>query len=187
MATIPIVLWIGRKSKNIISAEALAEQADGTRMEILKDAFKDSVYRRSFIGFFTRGIPETAASLVMTVYEIPTMIGAMATGFLLIKFKMKNVLGSVYGTRVLISLFMLLFPKGLAFAIIITGFLGITGDSTVPPTAGLITKQFGAFFSSWLGGCCFTTYGNYTLPWVVNTVLCLIASVASFSIKEETV
>ncbi|EHG28640.1 hypothetical protein SAMN05216521_10561 [Enterocloster clostridioformis] len=171
MATIPIVLWIGRKSKNIISTEALAEQADGTRMEILKDAFKDSVYRRSFIGFFTRGIPETAASLVMTVYEIPTMIGAMATGFLLIKFKMKNVLGSVYGTRVLISLFMLLFPKGLAFAIIITGFLGITGDSTVPPTAGLITKQFGAFFSSWPGGCCFTTYGSYTLPWVVNTVL----------------
>ena len=106
---------------------------------------------------------------------------------LLIKFKMKNVLGSVYGTRVLISLFMLLFPKGLAFAIIITGFLGITGDSTVPPTAGLITKQFGAFFSSWPGGCCFTTYGNYTLPRVVNTVLCLIASVASFSIKEETV
>ena len=106
MATIPIVLWIGRKSKNIISAEALAEQADGTRMEILKDAFKDSVYRRSFIGFFTRGIPETAASLVMTVYGIPTMIGAMATGFLLIKFKMKNVLGSVYGTRVLISLFL---------------------------------------------------------------------------------
>nr|WP_303039441.1 YbaK/EbsC family protein [Enterocloster clostridioformis] len=123
----------------------------------------------------------------VTVYGILTMIGAMATGFLIVKFKMKNVPGSVYGIRVLISLFMLLFPKGFAFAIIITGFLGITGGSTVPPTAGLITKQFGAFFSSWLGGCCFTTYGNYTLPWVVNTVLCLIASVASFSIKEETV
>ena len=103
----------------------------------------------------------------VTVYGILTMIGAMATGFLIVKFKMKNVLGRVYG--------------------IITGFLGITGDSTVPPTAGLITKQFGAFFSSWPGGCCFTTYGNYTLPRVVNTVLCLIASVASFSIKEETV
>ena len=223
MTTIPIVLWVGRKNKAITSAEAPAEQADETLMEILKGAFKDPMYRRVFIGFCTCGfnmsiieshlfnqfvswgIPETAASLVMTVYGILTMIGAMATGFLIAKFKMKNVLGSVYGIRVLISLFMLLFPKGFVFAIIITGFLGMTGDSTVPPTTGLITKQFGvrkmaivygitivghqvgAFFSSWLGGYCFITYGNYTLLWVVNAVLCLIASTASFSIKEETI
>lgn len=222
MATIPVVLWVGGKNKIIVPTEAQAEQTSETLIDILKDAFKNPVYRRVFIGFCTCGfnmsiieshlfnqfvswgIPETAASLIMTVYGILTMIGAMATGFLIVKFKMKNVLGSVYGIRVLISLFMLLYPaKGFAFAIIITGFLGATGDSTVPPTTGLITKQFGAkkmaiiygiavvghqfgaFFSSWLGGYCFTSYGNYTLLWAVNTVLCLIASVASFSIKER--
>lgn len=222
LATIPIVLWIGRKNKAIISEEAKVGQTNESLIEILKDAFKDPIYQRVFIGFCTCGfnmsiieshlfnqfvswgIQESAASLVMTVYGILTMIGAMTTGFLIAKFKMKNVLGSVYGIRVLISLFMLLYPdKGFAFAIIITGFLGATGDSTVPPTTGLITKQFGArkmailygmtlvghqvgaFFSAWLGGYSFTTYGNYTLLWTANAVLCLIATVASFSIKER--
>lgn len=88
-----------RKNKTIVPTEAQAEQTSETLIDILKDAFKNPVYRRVFIGFCTCGfnmsiieshlfnqfvswgIPETAASLVMTVYGILTMIGAMATGF----------------------------------------------------------------------------------------------------------
>ena len=130
--------------------------------DIIRDAFRNRTYRLIFIGFSTCGfnmsiieshlfsqfvswgISQNAASMVMMIYGIMTMLGAMATGFLCMRFPMKNVLGTVYGLRVLISLSMLLIPGSLPLALIATGCLGATGDSTVPPTTGLITREFGA-------------------------------------------
>ena len=60
------------------------------------------------------------------------------------KFKMKNVLGIVYAVRVFISLGFLFLRKSVSFAFIMTGLLGMSGDSTVPPTMGTISRKFGA-------------------------------------------
>lgn len=45
--------------------------------------------------------------------------------------------------------------------------------------------QIGAFFSAWLGGICVAMTGNYILVWILDIVLCLFASAASFKIPRE--
>ena len=158
-----LISWIGAKGREMPAQERESASAEKERLsDIIRDAFRNRTYRLIFIGFSTCGfnmsiieshlfsqfvswgISQNAASMVMMIYGIMTMLGAMATGFLCMRFPMKNVLGTVYGLRVLISLSMLLIPGSLPLALIATGCLGATGDSTVPPTTGLITREFGA-------------------------------------------
>lgn len=129
---------------------------------ILKNAFQDRDYRLILIGFATcgfnmsiieshlfsqfrsYGIAGDTASLTFTVYGIATMLGAAGAGFLGVRYRMKNVLGCVYTIRVLISLGFIFLPKSVPFTFIVTALLGLSGDSTVPPTSGIISKKFGA-------------------------------------------
>ena len=220
LATVPVIIWIGGKVNDAEYDADEQEHGDITIRHMISGAFRNPQYRRIFTGFSTCGfnmsiieshlfsqyvswgIPETASSFIMTIYGILTMLGALLTGFLITKFKMKNVLGSVYGCRVVISILMLVLPGSYALAIVSTAMLGMTGDSTVPPTMGIITKHFGAkqlavlygialtghqvgaFFSSWFGGICYTWFGNYDLLWTANMALATIAAIASYSIKE---
>lgn len=227
-AVMPVVIWIGAKNRELNSGDRsetsdtqIPEEKTEHLWTIIQDAFRDLVYRKVFLGFsacgfnmsiieshlFSQyvswGIEETAASLVMTVYGILTMIGAVAAGFLGGKFQMKNVLGSVYFIRVIISVSMLFVPHTLGSALILTGFLGATGDSTVPPTNGIITRRFGtrkmaviygfalighqvgAFLSSWFGGFCAEHLGSYYPLWIANMALSLIVAITSWSIHEE--
>ena len=130
------------------------------------------------------------------------MLGAVMTGFLGQKFRMKNVLAFVYGIRVLIAVSFIVLPKSVPFAFIATGILGLTGDSTVPPTTGIISRkvgvakmavvygsiffghQIGAFVSAWLGGVFASTTLGYSALWIVDLCLCLTASIASYRIKD---
>lgn len=155
-----------------------------------------------FSQYVESGIPSNLASLTLTVYGIFTMLGAVVTGFLGQKFRMKNVLAGVYGIRILIALAFIFIPKSAPFAFIATGLLGITGDSTVPPTTGIISKkvgvakmavvygsifighQLGAFASAWLGGILVSTTLGYTALWIADLCLCLVAAIASFIIKD---
>lgn len=224
MIMIPIALWIGKLDK-----KAEAELTDGSNKEktdrslrtILGEAFHDRDYRLILIGFATcgfnmsiieshlfsqylsYGIPGNLSSLTLTVYGITTMLGAILTGFLGTKFKMKNVLGSVYLIRVIISLGFLLLPKSVPFAFIMTGLLGLTGDSTVPPTMGTISRKFGAkemavlygfalvghqigaFASASLGGQFVKAGMGYVPLWIVNLILAAVAAVASYMIHED--
>ncbi len=218
----PIAIWIGHAVKGKETAPAARENTGEHEgfFAILKDAFSDHDYRCIFIGFSTcgfnmsiieahlfnqyasAGIPESLSSLTLTVYGVMTMLGALATGFLCTKFKMKNVLGTTYLMRVFISIAFILLPISIPMAFIMTAFLGATGDSTVPPTSGTITRkfgaaklavlygaalvghQFGAFGSASLGGF-FVEHGyGYTPIWIINTILAAIAATASYRIKE---
>ena len=219
---IPVIIWISILSRKENKKKEESAEEKLTFITVFKEGFKDPLYRRIVIGFSTCGfnmsiieshlfsqyvswgIPESKSSFIMTIYGILTMIGALLTGFLCTKMKKNIVLGSVYFTRVLISIAMLTLKPSLGFAIIATGLLGMSGDSTVPPTMGLITGRFGAkrlavlygialtghqigaFFSSWFGGYCYTNFGNYNLLWMVNILLALTASIASWSIKEKS-
>lgn len=220
-ATLPVIFWIGAKGREMPAQERESASAEKERLsDIIRDAFRNRTYRLIFIGFSTCGfnmsiieshlfsqfvswgISQNAASMVMMIYGIMTMLGAMATGFLCMRFPMKNVLGTVYGLRVLISLSMLLIPGSLPLALIATGCLGATGDSTVPPTTGLITREFGArkmavyygialvghqvgaFLSSSFGGICAEQFGTYAPLWAANAVLCAIAASASYAIRR---
>lgn len=132
------------------------------------------------------------------------VIVAAAVGFLGTRFHMKNVLGCVYGIRVLISLGFLILPKTAVFAFAATTLLGMSGDATVPPTSGLISRKFGAekmavlygftlighqigaFASSNLGGILVKSGMGYEPLWAVNMVLAVVAAAASFAIRSDS-
>lgn len=222
LLTVPAIIWLGRscmkQEKDAVAKNEMPAKKEKLS-EILGMAFHDPVYWCLLIGFSTcgfhmaiiethlfsqyvsSGIPGNIASLTLTVYGITTMLGAVLTGFLGQKFTMKNILASVYGIRILIALAFLLLPKSIPFAFIATALLGMTGDSTVPPTTGIISRkvgvakmavvygsifighQIGAFASAWLGGILVNTTFGYSALWMADLCLCLIAAAASFRIK----
>ena len=80
-------------------------------------------------------------------------------------------------------------------------FLGLIGNSTVPPTSNLISKlygvrkvglllgtafvfhQIGSFISTWLGGV-LGANGQYLLLWVTGAVLATAAALLCYTVKE---
>ncbi|MBD5469618.1 MAG: MFS transporter [Lachnospiraceae bacterium] len=221
LTMVPVALWLGKTNKtNAIPAKDETLRSESL-FSILKNAFRDRDYRLLVIGFSTcgfnmsiieshlfsqylsYGIPGRIASLTLTVYGIATMIGAVAVGFLGTKFRMKNVLGCVYTIRVFISLGFLFLPKTVAFAFAATTLLGMSGDATVPPTSGIISRKFGAkkmavlygftlighqigaFASSNLGGIFVKMGIGYAPLWGINLILAAIAATASFAIRND--
>lgn len=226
LLALPAVIWLQRnRKKGGAQAVTQAEQPENNRNEklsaILRASFRDPAYWCLLIGFSTCGfhmsiiethlfsqyvscgIPGNIASLTLTVYGIATMLGAIITGFLGQRFRMKNVLAAVYAIRVLIAVGFIFCPKSIPFAFAATGLLGLTGDSTVPPTTGIISAkvgmakmaivygsifighQIGAFASAWLGGILVNTPLGYTALWIADLCLCLIAAATSFHIRES--
>lgn len=221
LTMIPVALWIGKANKtHAIQPKDEAVHSESLR-SILKDAFGDRDYRLLVISFSTcgfnmsiieshlfsqylsYGIPGRTASLTLTVYGIATMLGAVAVGFLGTRFSMKNVLGCVYTIRVFISLGFLFLPKTALFAFAATTLLGMSGDATVPPTSGIISRKFGsekmavlygftlighqigAFASSNLGGLLVKAGMGYTPLWVINMILAAIAAICSFAVGND--
>lgn len=45
--------------------------------------------------------------------------------------------------------------------------------------------QIGGFLSAYLGGLSYQLFGNYTLIWLIDVILCLVASLASYLIREK--
>ena len=220
---IPIAMWISSVNKRSAVRETTehADNKNGSLLSMVRSALKDRDYRLLVISFATCGfnmsiieshlfsqyisyvISGSTASLTLTVYGIATMIGAAGTGFLGTRFSMKNILGCVYAVRVVISLGFLLLPKSVVFAFAATALLGLSGDATVPPTSGIISKKFGsksmavlygftlighqagAFLSAYLGGFFVDRGAGYAPLWLINLCLAAVASTASFLIRKE--
>lgn len=216
---VPIALWLGIMGKKETDGED-ASHENYALIPMLKEALKNRTYRLIVISFSTcgfnmsiieshlysqytiGGIPNAAASLTLTVYGITTMIGAVGAGYLGTRFKLKNVLGSVYALRVFISLGFLLLPVTTPLAFAASALLGLCGDATVPPTSSIVSRtfgarkmavlygfafighQFGAFLSATLGGIFVAHHMGYTPLWAINLCLAAIASTASYRIRE---
>lgn len=212
---LPISLWLCRGIRR--SREKSSNQ---NGLHMIRDAWKDRNYRFLVIGFSTCGfhmaILEThffsqlttfgftrdTAALLFMLYGIFTMVGSALSGFLCTKIRMKIVLGSLYATRVILAIIILTIPANLWMLAIFMFFLGLTSDSTVSPTSGLMLKNFGAiklatllgiafachqvgcFFSAWAGGIIVTDFGNYDLLWIGDAILSLLAAVVSFRVRE---
>ena len=155
-----------------------------------------------FSQYISYDIPATSASWAFSLYGIATIFGALLSGWLSVKVPKGRLLVFYYGFRALWVLgFIFLCPKSLVTAILFSVGLGLTGDATVSPTAGLVNQQFslaeaatligvlffghqiGGFLSAWLGGVLLGATGSYTLLWVIDAVLCTLAALASARIR----
>ncbi|GHS92942.1 MFS transporter [Synergistales bacterium] len=222
---LPASLWLcrtrsdaGRELSAPIEKEHIENMSDIKKMFV--DALKSRAYQFLMIGFFTcgfhmaiiethlysqfvsYGFPERTAAYAFSIFGVAGIIGAILSGAACGRSEMRRVLGFLYGSRAVITLCFFMAPKTVPVIFAFAVFLGLTGNSTVTPTFGLVNKTFGAakvatllgflflchqcgsFISAWVGGVSASMTGTYTLIWTFDIFLCVLASAVSFSIKE---
>ncbi len=205
------------------SEEASPSGSDGsTGKHLFRRAFASRTFVMLAIGFTTcgfhmvtieshlfsqytsYGIEPVSASWAFSLYGIATIAGALHSGWLSVKVPKGRLLAFYYGFRAAwVLAFILLMPKTLPFAVLFSVGLGLTGDATVSPTAGLVNEKFslteaatligllfffhqiGAFASAWLGGVLLDATGGYVALWMLDVALCVMASLASMRIQGK--
>ena len=130
------------------------------------------------------------------------IVGSIAMGWAVGRWRMKSLLSLVYAARAVAVLLFLLAPKSGPVVLVFAAFMGLTFLSTVPPTAGLVAKffglanmatlfgmvmlthQVGGFLGAWLGGRVFEATGNYDWVWYIDIVLAIGAALIHMPIRE---
>jgi predicted MFS family arabinose efflux permease len=216
---VPIAIWGGGTKKEERGA-ANDKNAEDSVIALLKRAMRSKSYLFLMLGFFvcgfqmaiiqthlysqilSYGIADSLVAAAFSVYGFTSVIGSLFSGFFCGRFRMKYVVGFLYGSRVVIVLFFLLLPKTTPAIFVFLALLGMTGAATVVPTSGLVGKlfgsknlgtlfgfvflchQLGSFFSAWLGGRYVAAAGSYVSIWNISTILSLCAMLVSFCIAE---
>ncbi len=132
------------------------------------------------------GLPASVASWSLAIIGLANIAGSFTAGWLLNRFRGKDVLFWMYGSRSILILLYLAAPKTeWTFYFLAVG-LGFSWLGTAPPTAGVVGKLFGTrylatlygltmvshqvggFFGAWLGGVAFGHYGNSMIAALLN-------------------
>ena len=143
------------------------------------------------------------SSAAFSVYGVATITGALLTGAICSKLRMKNVLGALYASRTVWTILFFLLPKTMPVIYAYIILLGATGAATVTPVSGIcrrlfgqrgvsiffgvafVAHQIGGFLSAWLGGVCYEVTGTYVVIWTVDAVFCAVAALVSFLIRAR--
>lgn len=218
---LPVSVWLCRFSPKIAGGKERAAKKNFSVSKMLRVALKDRNYLFLIGGFFTCGfhmailethfftqlttfgLDRATAAIAFSVYGILTVIGSALSGWFCARFPMRIILGGIYAVRVLLAVTIIFMPKTLAAIFLFVVFLGLTSDSTVSPTSGLVlelygaeklatlfgiaflTHQVGCFFSAWLGGIVAEATGGFVALWTADAVLAAVAAAMSFAVAEK--
>ena len=151
------------------------------------------------------GLPLQYGAWSLAMLGLFNIVGSIAMGWAVGRWRMKSLLSLVYATRALAVLLFLLAPKSEAVVLAFAAVMGLTFLSTVPPTAGLVAKffgtanmatlfgvvllthQIGGFLGAWLGGRVLEATGNYNGVWYIDIVLAIGAALLHLPIREARV
>lgn len=148
------------------------------------------------------GLPEQWAGWSLAMLGLFNIVGSVAMGWAVGRWRMKSLLSLVYAARALAVLLFLAAPKTGPVLLLFAAVMGLTFLSTVPPTAGLVAKffgpanmatlfgivmlthQVGGFLGAWLGGQVFEATGAYDWVWYIDIVLAVGAALIHLPIRE---
>ncbi len=148
------------------------------------------------------GLPTQYAGWAMAMIGLFNIVGSLAMGWAVGRWRMKSLLALVYVTRAVAVLIFVLSPKDATTLLVFSAVMGFTFLSTVPPTAGLVAKffgpgnmallfgvvmlshQVGGFLGAYLGGRIFDATGSYDWVWYIDIVLAIGAALLHWPIKE---
>jgi len=148
------------------------------------------------------GLPTQVGGWALGVIGLFNIVGSLAMGWAVGRWRMKSLLALLYATRGLAVLVFLMAPKTEAVVLLFAAVMGVTFLSTVPPTAGLVAKMFGTanmatlfgvvmlshqvggFMGAWLGGKVFEWTGAYDWVWYIDIVLAVGAALINLPIRE---
>ncbi|NUZ05247.1 MFS transporter [Piscinibacter koreensis] len=151
------------------------------------------------------GLPANVAGWALGIIGLFNIVGSLAMGWAVGRWRMKSLLALVYAARGVAVLAFVLAPKTTPVVIVFSAFIGLTYLSTVPPTAGLVAKffgtanmamlfgivmlshQVGGFLGAWLGGKAYEASGNYDWMWYADILLAAAAALVNLPIREAPV
>ncbi|HYF43393.1 MAG TPA: MFS transporter [Ramlibacter sp.] len=204
---------------NSLQAAPAGQKVVGTR-EAIGTALRNRSYLLLAAGFFvcgfhvaflathlpgvvaSCGLPTEWAGWSLAMIGLFNIVGSVAMGWAVGRWRMKSLLSLVYATRALAVVIFLLAPKTGPVMLVFAAVMGLTFLSTVPPTAGLVAKffgpanmatlfgivmlthQVGGFLGAWLGGTVFEATGSYDWVWYVDIVLAVGAALVHLPIRE---
>jgi predicted MFS family arabinose efflux permease len=204
---------------NSLQAAPAGQKVQGTR-EAISVALRNPSYLMLGGGFFVCGfhvaflathlpgviaacgLPTQWAGWALATIGLFNIVGSVAMGWAVGRWRMKSLLSLVYATRGLAILVFLFAPKTGPVVLIFAAVMGLTFLSTVPPTAGLVAKFFGpanmatlfgivmlshqagGFLGAWLGGKVFEATGAYDWVWYIDIVLAAGAALIHLPIRE---
>ncbi len=204
---------------NASQAAAPGQVVQGTRAAI-GEALRNPSYRLLGLGFFvcgfhvaflathlpgviaSCGLPTQWAGWSLAMIGLFNIIGSIAMGWAIGRWRMKSLLSLVYASRAVAVIVFLLAPKTGPVVLVFAAVMGLTFLSTVPPTAGLVAKffgpanmatlfgivmlthQMGGFLGAYLGGKVFELTGAYDWVWYLDVVLAVGAALIHLPIRE---
>ncbi len=219
LAALPLV---GKLTAKTHAAHPHPEPDTGLKQAI-KNAFADRSYWLLHAGFFTCGfhiaflvthlpgevdlcgLPPSVASWSLAIIGLANILGSLYAGSAVTKYRSKHVLAWMYGSRAVLVIAYLLLPKTAWTFYVFAAGLGFTWLATVPPTATLVGKLFGArylatlfgmtllshqiggFMGAWLGGLAITEFGDYNWMWYADIVLAAGAALVNLPIREAAI
>lgn len=148
------------------------------------------------------GLPAPVGAWALGVIGLFNIVGSLAMGWAIGRWRMKSLLSLVYASRALAVLVFLLAPKTEAVVLVFAAVMGLTFLSTVPPTVGLVARffgtgnmamlfglvmlshQIGGFLGAWLGGQVFEATQAYDWVWYIDIVLAVGAALVHLPIRE---
>jgi MFS family permease len=151
------------------------------------------------------GLPTQWGAWALGVLGLFNIMGSIAMGWAVGRWRMKSLLSLVYATRAVAVLLFLLAPKTGPVVLVFAAVMGVSFLSTVPPTAGLVAKffgtanmatlfglvmlthQVGGFLGAYLGGKVFDATGSYNWIWYIDIVLAIGAALIHLPIKEAKI
>jgi predicted MFS family arabinose efflux permease len=149
------------------------------------------------------GLPAPVGAWALGVIGLFNIVGSLAMGWAVGRWRMKSLLSLVYASRALAVLVFLVAPKTETVVLTFAAVMGLTFLSTVPPTVGLVAKffgtgnmamlfglvmlshQVGGFLGAWLGGRIFEITGAYDWVWYIDIVLAMGAALIHLPIRES--
>ncbi|MBS0449899.1 MAG: MFS transporter [Proteobacteria bacterium] len=221
LLALPAAFVLKGNSAHLAAASAAAGVRPLSAREAIAQALANPSYRLLSMGFFVCGfhvaflathLPGVVAACGLSpqigawslaMIGLFNIVGSLAMGWAVGRWRMKSLLALVYATRGIAVLVFLLAPKTPVVMLVFAAVMGMTFLSTVPPTAGLVAKffgpanmamlfgivmlahQMGGFLGAWLGGRVFEATGSYDWVWYIDIVLAAGASLVNLPIREQ--
>jgi len=223
LATIPLARVLTRSSRDPpedAPAGTVTVDSGRSLTAQLREAAHDRSYWCLHAGFFTCGfhiaflvthlpgevslcaLPASVAAGSLAIIGLSNVAGSLSVGWLGGIYRMKWLLFWVYFIRAAAIAVYLAMPRTPLVFYMFAAVLGFTWLSTVPPTAGLVSKlfgvrylatlfgltllshQIGGFFGAWLGGIALVRFGDYGWMWYADMLLALAAAFINLPIRE---
>ena len=149
-----------------------------------------------------KGLSPQVAGYALALIGLFNVLGTYATGVLGQKMLKKNILATIYFSRVVVISVFILAPLSPASVYIFASLMGLLWLSTIPPTNAVVAQifgiqhlsmlggfiffshQIGSFMGVWLGGYLYDRTGSYNIVWYITIGLGVFAGLINLPVRE---